>query len=178
SAPVPQCSTTVLEQDSLSPDLQSQENVPQAAETVTTSNELDLLFSPIFDELLNGSTQVVTKYSAIHAADAPDKRQHHNTTHSSTTTVVAAPPLLNIQTTPKTANQAPTQEPTIIATENIIQAETNNEYAQIFSNKVHELRAVSGHVLGAPGVQIPQNDLDNLSSIREEDVSEIVDPQD
>ncbi|GJZ85788.1 hypothetical protein Tco_0651127 [Tanacetum coccineum] len=37
SDPVPQCPTTVLEQDSLSPDPQSQENVPQAAETVTTS---------------------------------------------------------------------------------------------------------------------------------------------
>ncbi|GJW19275.1 retrovirus-related pol polyprotein from transposon TNT 1-94 [Tanacetum coccineum] len=49
---VPQCSTTTLEHDSLSPGPQSQENVPQAAETVTTSNELDLLFSPMFDELL------------------------------------------------------------------------------------------------------------------------------
>ncbi|GKG06232.1 hypothetical protein Tco_0326318, partial [Tanacetum coccineum] len=35
SDPDPQCSTTVLEQDSLSPDPQSQENVPQVAETVT-----------------------------------------------------------------------------------------------------------------------------------------------
>ncbi|GKB46027.1 hypothetical protein Tco_0896780, partial [Tanacetum coccineum] len=45
SDPVPQCSTTALEQDSLSPDPQSQENVPQAAKSVTMSNELDLLFS-------------------------------------------------------------------------------------------------------------------------------------
>ncbi|GKD21752.1 hypothetical protein Tco_1223455 [Tanacetum coccineum] len=44
SDPGPQCSTTVLEQDSLSPGPQSQENVPQVAESVTTSNELDLLF--------------------------------------------------------------------------------------------------------------------------------------
>ncbi|GJZ22216.1 retrovirus-related pol polyprotein from transposon TNT 1-94 [Tanacetum coccineum] len=35
SDPGPQCSTTVLEQDSLSPGPQSQENVPQIAETVT-----------------------------------------------------------------------------------------------------------------------------------------------
>ncbi|GJY73215.1 retrovirus-related pol polyprotein from transposon TNT 1-94 [Tanacetum coccineum] len=48
SDPVPQCPTTTLEHDSLSPGPQSQENVPQAAETVTTSNELDLLFSPMF----------------------------------------------------------------------------------------------------------------------------------
>ncbi|GJW87419.1 hypothetical protein Tco_0162759 [Tanacetum coccineum] len=121
------------------------------AETITTLNELDLLFSPIFDELLNGSTQVVTKYSAVNAVDAPDKHQHHNTTHSSTTTVVAALPPLNIQTTPQTANQAPTQEPTVTATKNIIQAETNNEYAQvdddefinIFSTLVQEQRETS-----------------------------------
>ncbi|GJT52488.1 retrovirus-related pol polyprotein from transposon TNT 1-94 [Tanacetum coccineum] len=61
SDPVPQCPTTALEHDSLSPDPQSQENVPQAAETVTTSNELDFPFSPMFDELLKGTTQVVSK---------------------------------------------------------------------------------------------------------------------
>ncbi|GKB14770.1 retrovirus-related pol polyprotein from transposon TNT 1-94 [Tanacetum coccineum] len=41
SDPVPQCPTTALEQDSLSPGPQSQENVPHTAEIVTTSNELD-----------------------------------------------------------------------------------------------------------------------------------------
>ncbi|GKE76415.1 hypothetical protein Tco_1542535, partial [Tanacetum coccineum] len=35
-------------------------------------------------------------------------------------------------------------------------------------NEIGELRAISGHVLGAAGVQIPQNNLDNLQSIREE----------
>ncbi|GKD98628.1 hypothetical protein Tco_1382525, partial [Tanacetum coccineum] len=92
--PFPQCPTTVLEQDSLSPKPQSLENVPQAAETVKMSNELDLLFSLMFDELLNRTTPVVSKSSVVHAADYPNKRQHHNTSHSSTTTVVAdAPPL-------------------------------------------------------------------------------------
>ncbi|GJV30508.1 hypothetical protein Tco_1386956 [Tanacetum coccineum] len=67
--------TMALEQVSLSPDPQSQENAPQAVEIVTTSNELYLLFSPMFDELLNGTTQVVSKSSAVHVADAPDKRQ-------------------------------------------------------------------------------------------------------
>ncbi|GKA30921.1 retrovirus-related pol polyprotein from transposon TNT 1-94 [Tanacetum coccineum] len=84
----PQCSTTVLEQDSLSPGPQSQENVPQVAETVTTSNELELLYSPMFSEILNGTSPVVSKSSAVHAADNPDKRQQHNTTHTSTTTDV------------------------------------------------------------------------------------------
>ncbi|GJT74135.1 retrovirus-related pol polyprotein from transposon TNT 1-94 [Tanacetum coccineum] len=134
SDPVPQCSTTVLEQDSLSPDPQSQENVTQTAETITTLNEMDLLFSPMFDELLNGTTLVVSKSSVVHAADAPDKHQHQNITHFSTTTVVAVEPSLNIHTTPQTTNQGPTQVPTITAPENIIQAETNTEYAQVDDN--------------------------------------------
>ncbi|GKF70454.1 hypothetical protein Tco_0203511 [Tanacetum coccineum] len=75
SNPVPQCPTTALEQDSFSPDPQSQENVPHASETVTTFNELDLLFSPMFDELLNGTTPVVSKSSGVHATDAPNQRQ-------------------------------------------------------------------------------------------------------
>ncbi|GJT27544.1 hypothetical protein Tco_0907819 [Tanacetum coccineum] len=123
SDPGPQCSTTVLEQDSLSPGPQSQENVPQVAETVTTSNELELLYSPMFSELLNGNSPVVSKSSAVHAADNPDKRQQHNTTHTSTTTDVADPPPLNIHST----HQTPTQVPTVTAPENIIQAETNTE---------------------------------------------------
>ncbi|GJW98672.1 integrase, catalytic region, zinc finger, CCHC-type containing protein [Tanacetum coccineum] len=73
SDPVPQCSTTVLEQDSLSPGPQSQENVPQVAETVTTSNELELLYSLMFSEILNGTSPVVSKSSAVHATDNLDK---------------------------------------------------------------------------------------------------------
>ncbi|GJY67389.1 retrovirus-related pol polyprotein from transposon TNT 1-94 [Tanacetum coccineum] len=76
SDPVPQCPTTALEHDSLSHGLQSQQNVTQTDETVTTSNELDLVFSPMFDELLNGTTPVVSKSFVVHADDAPDKRQY------------------------------------------------------------------------------------------------------
>ncbi|GKD76348.1 hypothetical protein Tco_1338969, partial [Tanacetum coccineum] len=136
---------------SLSPEPQSQENVPQAAKTVTTSNELDLLFSPMFDELLNGTTPVVSKSYDVHAADDPNKCQHHNTTHSSTTTVVVDAPPLNIQTTPQTTNQAPTQVPTVTVNENIIQTETNNKNAQVdhdefvnvFSTPIQEGRETS-----------------------------------
>ncbi|GKB59502.1 retrovirus-related pol polyprotein from transposon TNT 1-94 [Tanacetum coccineum] len=92
SDPVPQCTTTALEQDSLSPGPQSQENVPQAAETVTTSNELDLLFSLMFDELLNGTTPVVSKSSVVTATNAPNKRQQQHTTPSTSTTVAADTP--------------------------------------------------------------------------------------
>ncbi|GJR87355.1 retrovirus-related pol polyprotein from transposon TNT 1-94 [Tanacetum coccineum] len=149
SDPGPQCSTTVLEQDSLSPGLQSQENVPQVAETVTTSNELELLYSLMFSELLNGNSPVVSKSSAVHAADNPDKRQQHNTTHTSTTTDVADPPPLNIHST----HQTPTQVPTVTAPENITQAETNTENAQfdddefinIFSTLVQEQGETSSH---------------------------------
>ncbi|GKE52823.1 retrovirus-related pol polyprotein from transposon TNT 1-94 [Tanacetum coccineum] len=128
---VPQCPTTALEHDSLSPGPQSQDNVPQAAETVTTSNELDLLFSPMFDELLNGTTPVVSKSFIINVADAPDKHQQQYTTQSSTTTVAAYIPLLTIHTTPETTKQVPTQAPTVTSIENINQAKTQGENKQV-----------------------------------------------
>nr|GEU69730.1 hypothetical protein [Tanacetum cinerariifolium] len=71
SDPAPECQTMALEHDSLSLANQCQTNVPQADRTVTTSNELDLLFSPMFDELLNGSSKVVSKSFAVSAADSP-----------------------------------------------------------------------------------------------------------
>nr|GEY63980.1 hypothetical protein [Tanacetum cinerariifolium] len=55
--PEPECQRTELEHVSLSPDPPYKENVTQADRTVTISNELDLLFSPMFDELINGSSQ-------------------------------------------------------------------------------------------------------------------------
>ncbi|GKA42174.1 retrovirus-related pol polyprotein from transposon TNT 1-94 [Tanacetum coccineum] len=91
---------------SLSPGPQSQENVTHAAETITTSNELDLLFSLMFDELLNGTTPVVSKSPVVHAADALDQRQQHNITPSTSTTVAAdTPPLKNPNNTSKGYNQ-------------------------------------------------------------------------
>ncbi|GKB00326.1 hypothetical protein Tco_0828319 [Tanacetum coccineum] len=49
--------------------------VHQAAETVTTSNELDVLFGPLFDEYFIGENQVVLKSSAVTTTDASNKRQ-------------------------------------------------------------------------------------------------------
>nr|GEV03423.1 hypothetical protein [Tanacetum cinerariifolium] len=57
--------------------------------TVTMSNELDLLFSLMFDELLNGSTQVVSKSFTVTTGYAPNQCKQHHTTP------------LNTQTTPK-----------------------------------------------------------------------------
>nr|GEX94559.1 Gag-Pol polyprotein [Tanacetum cinerariifolium] len=70
---VPQCQRTTLEHDSLSPGPQSQENVPTVVGTVTTSNELDLIFSPMFEELINGSSQILSKSSAVTTADTPNQ---------------------------------------------------------------------------------------------------------
>nr|GFA67562.1 hypothetical protein [Tanacetum cinerariifolium] len=76
SNPAPKCQTTTINHDSLSPAIQRQEKVTQADRTVTTSNELDLLFSPMFDELLNGSSKVVSKSSAVSAVDAPNQQTY------------------------------------------------------------------------------------------------------
>nr|GFC49239.1 Gag-Pol polyprotein [Tanacetum cinerariifolium] len=75
-----------LEHDNLSPGRKRQENVSHGDKTGTTSNELDLLFSLMFDELLNGSSKVVSKSSAVSAADAPNERQQPTTPLSNHTT--------------------------------------------------------------------------------------------
>nr|GEW53096.1 Gag-Pol polyprotein [Tanacetum cinerariifolium] len=117
SDPAQQCQRMALEHDSLSPGPQCQENVPQIAGTVTTSNELNLLFSLMFDELLNGSTQVMSKSFAVSTTDAPNQLQQHTTP-------------LNTQITPKPTCQVPTHAPTVSSTENINQAEMVKENAQ------------------------------------------------
>nr|GFD51322.1 hypothetical protein [Tanacetum cinerariifolium] len=101
--------------------------------TGTTSNELDLLFSPMFDELLNGSTKVVSKSSAVSAADAPNQRQQPTT------------PLYN-HTTPVPTCQNPPITTTVISSENIYQAEphakndevADDEFINIFSTPVQD----------------------------------------
>nr|GFC70772.1 hypothetical protein [Tanacetum cinerariifolium] len=107
-----------LNHDSLSPANQRQPNVTQADRTVTMSNELDLLFSPMFDELLNGSSKVVSKSSAVSAADAPNQHQQYTTP-------------LHIHTTPAPTYQILTLAPTIISSENINQAETYAKNDQV-----------------------------------------------
>nr|GEX24311.1 hypothetical protein [Tanacetum cinerariifolium] len=87
SDPAPECQRMALEHDSLSLGPQCQENVTQANRIVTTSNELDLLFSLMFNELLNGYSKVVSKSSVVSTADAPNQRQQYTTP-------------LNIHTTP------------------------------------------------------------------------------
>nr|GEZ66447.1 retrovirus-related Pol polyprotein from transposon TNT 1-94 [Tanacetum cinerariifolium] len=116
--PAPECQTMALEHDSLSLAIQRQENVPQIDRTVTTLNELDLLFSLMFDELLNGSSKVVSKSSTVSAANAPKQRQHHITP-------------LNNHRTPTSTCQVPSLALTVSSSENINQAETYVENDQV-----------------------------------------------
>nr|GEY68742.1 hypothetical protein [Tanacetum cinerariifolium] len=133
SDPVPECQTMALNHDSLSTGRKCQENVSHRDKTCTMSNELDLLFSPMFDELLNGSSKVVSKSSAVSAADAPNKRQQLTT------------PLIN-HTTPAPTCQTPAIAPTVISSENINQAEpyvendqvADDEFINIFSTPVQD----------------------------------------
>nr|GEZ29829.1 hypothetical protein [Tanacetum cinerariifolium] len=98
SDPAPECQTMVPKQASLSPRRKCQANVSQGDKTGTTSNELDLLFSPVFDELLNGSTKVVFKSSAVSAADAPNQRQQPLVLLNNHTTPAPTCPNLPIST--------------------------------------------------------------------------------
>nr|GEZ49725.1 retrovirus-related Pol polyprotein from transposon TNT 1-94 [Tanacetum cinerariifolium] len=133
SDPAPECQTMELNHDSLSPAIQRQGKVTQADRTVTMSNELDLLFSLMFDELLNGYSKVVSKSSAVSAVDAPNQRQQLITS-------------LNNHTTLTPTCQVPTLAPTVISFENINQTETHaennqvadDEFINIFSTPVQD----------------------------------------
>nr|GEX74574.1 hypothetical protein [Tanacetum cinerariifolium] len=118
SDPAHECQRMALEHGSLSPGPQCQENVTQANKTVTTSNELDLLFSLMFDEPLNGSSKVVSKSSAVFTADAPIQRQQLTTP-------------LKTHTTPAPTCQVQTQVLTFASIENMTKAEMVEEYAQV-----------------------------------------------
>nr|GFC89102.1 hypothetical protein [Tanacetum cinerariifolium] len=113
--------------------MKEKENVSHGDKTGTTSNELDLLFSPMFDELLNGSTKVVSKSSAVSAAAAPNHRQQPTTP-------------LNNHTTPAPTCQTPPIATIVISSENINQAEphaendevADDEFINIFSTSVQD----------------------------------------
>nr|GEU53226.1 RNA-directed DNA polymerase, eukaryota, reverse transcriptase zinc-binding domain protein [Tanacetum cinerariifolium] len=138
SDPAPECQTMALEHDSLSPGRKCQENVSHGDKTGTTSNELDLLFSLMFDELLNGSSKVVSKSSAVSAADALNQRQQLTTP-------------LNNHTTPASTCQNPSIAQTVISSENINQAKphaendqvADDEFINIFSTPVQDQRETS-----------------------------------
>nr|GFC06238.1 putative ribonuclease H-like domain-containing protein [Tanacetum cinerariifolium] len=107
---------------SLSLGRKCQEHVSYGDKTVTTSNELDLLFSLMFDELLNGSSKVMSKSSAVSAADAPNQRQQLTTPS-------------NNHTTPAPTCQILTIAPTVISSENINQAKTYAKNDQVANDE-------------------------------------------
>nr|GFC43573.1 integrase, catalytic region, zinc finger, CCHC-type, peptidase aspartic, catalytic [Tanacetum cinerariifolium] len=133
SDPAPECRTMTLEHNSLSPGRNCQENVSHRDKTGTTSNELDLLFSLMFDELLNGSSKVVSKSSAVSAADATHQRQQPTTPLNNHTTLVPT-------------CQNPPITTAVISSENITQAEphaendqvADDEFINIFSTLVQD----------------------------------------
>nr|GFB48589.1 hypothetical protein [Tanacetum cinerariifolium] len=133
SDPVPECQTMALEPGSLSPGRNCQENVSHGDKTGITSNELDLLFSLMFDELLNETTKVVSKSSAVSNADAQNQRQKPTTP-------------LNNHTTPEPTCQNSPITTSIISSENINQAEphakndevADDEFINIFSTPVQD----------------------------------------
>nr|GFC75286.1 hypothetical protein [Tanacetum cinerariifolium] len=133
SDPAPECQTMALEHDSLSPGRKYQDNVSHGDKTVTTSNELDLLFSLMFDELLNGSTKVISKSSAVSTADAPNQRQQSTTplnNHSTTEPTCQTPPITTSVTSNENINQAePHAENDEVA---------DDEFINIFSTPVQD----------------------------------------
>nr|GFA72180.1 integrase, catalytic region, zinc finger, CCHC-type, peptidase aspartic, catalytic [Tanacetum cinerariifolium] len=150
SDPAPECQRMALEHGSLSPDTLCQDNVTQPDRTVPTSNELDLLFSLMFDELLNGSSKVVSKSFVVFSAGAPNQRQHHTTP-------------LNNHTTPAPTCQVPTLAPSITSSENINQAETyakndqvaDDEFINIFYTSVQNQGETSSQqVIGNPSQSV------------------------
>nr|GEW39425.1 hypothetical protein [Tanacetum cinerariifolium] len=138
--------------------------------TVTMSNELNLLFSLMFNELLNGSSKVVSKSSAVSATDAPYQRQNHTTP-------------LNIHTTPTPTCQVPTLSPTVTSSENINQAETyaendqvaDDEFINIFSNPVQDQGETSSRheaMANSTWIESMQEELHQFNRL---DVWELVD---
>ncbi|GJR85667.1 hypothetical protein Tco_0209678 [Tanacetum coccineum] len=80
-------SQMMIQKDDFKPRTTMSIEVHQADETVTTSNELDLLFGPLFDEYPNGENQVVLKSSAVTTTNASNKRQQQPDSTSSTLTL-------------------------------------------------------------------------------------------
>nr|GEX04031.1 retrovirus-related Pol polyprotein from transposon TNT 1-94 [Tanacetum cinerariifolium] len=101
--------------------------------TLSTTNELDLLFSLMFDELLNGSSKVVSKSSVVCSVDAPNQHQQHTTP-------------LNNHITHASTCQFPSLAPIVSSSENINQAEmyaenehvTDDEFINIFCTLIQD----------------------------------------
>nr|GFA09094.1 Gag-Pol polyprotein [Tanacetum cinerariifolium] len=97
--------------------------------------ELPLMAS---DHVSPGSLPQCLTTALEHVSLSPGPQSQENVPHSAETLTTSNEldflfntSSLKIQITPETTSQAPTQEPTVTANENIIQAETYKEYAQV-----------------------------------------------
>nr|GFC98929.1 hypothetical protein [Tanacetum cinerariifolium] len=88
----------------------------------------------MFDELLNGPSQVMSKSSAVFAADAPNQRQQYTTP-------------LNNHTTPAPSCQISSLAPTVISSENINQADLNAENDQVADDEFINIFSTSNKSL-------------------------------
>ncbi|GJR60001.1 retrovirus-related pol polyprotein from transposon TNT 1-94 [Tanacetum coccineum] len=77
--------------------------------------------------VFNKKTRIIVETIHVKFDELPQMASDH----VSSDLVSQDTPPLNIQATPVTTSQAPTQVPIVTATENIIQAETNNKNAQV-----------------------------------------------
>nr|GFC04178.1 Gag-Pol polyprotein [Tanacetum cinerariifolium] len=105
----------------------------------------------MFDELRNGSSKVVSKSSAVSAADAPNQRQQLTTP-------------LNNHTTPTPTCQIPPLAPTVISSENINEAEmyaendqvADDEFINIFSTPKHMLKMIKLQMTSLSTYSLPR----------------------
>nr|GEX96904.1 hypothetical protein [Tanacetum cinerariifolium] len=158
-------------------------NHPSPASFVPPSrHEWDLVFQPVFDVFFSPPASVI---SLVHVEEAPTPVK--STSSPSLTTVDQDAPS---PSTSQTTSQSQSQTIPLSAEEESHDLEvaymSNDPFFGIpipkpvlknahpiitkkFMNEIGKLRAISVHVLGAFGVQIPQDDLDNLQSIKEEE---------
>nr|GEW05604.1 hypothetical protein [Tanacetum cinerariifolium] len=108
------------------------DELPQMASDHISSDLVpQCLITALEHDSLSPGPQSHENSSTITTADAPNQCQQQHITPSTTTTVAADTTLLNNQTTPEPTCQDPTQAPTVTSTENINQAETITENAQV-----------------------------------------------
>nr|GFC51947.1 hypothetical protein [Tanacetum cinerariifolium] len=110
---------------------------------------MDLLFSLMFDELLNGSSKVVSKSSAVSAADAPYQHQNHTTPlNNHTTPAPTYDEFINIFSTP-VQDQGETLSRHVVSKSSAVSAADDpNERQQLTT-------PLNNHTTPAPTCQIP-----------------------
>nr|GFC62688.1 hypothetical protein [Tanacetum cinerariifolium] len=117
------------------------------------SNELDLLFSPMFDELLNGSSKVVSKSSVVYAADAPNQRQQPTTPLNNHTT--PAPTFIgNPSQSVRTRRQLESDDEMCMFALTVVSKSSAVSAADVLNQRQHLTTPLNNHTTPAPSCQI------------------------